>query len=97
MPLAYLGGAKSLAAVHTAMAEGFDCVAMGRALIHDPDLVNKYRVGEATASGCTACNRCIVMMYSPGGTSCVLREPNDASLNSTPATREPGAWKEIAS
>jgi 2,4-dienoyl-CoA reductase (NADPH2) len=85
MPLAYLGGAKSLAAVHTVMAEGFDCVAMGRALIHDPDLVNKYRAGAATESGCTACNRCIVMMYSPGGTSCVLREPNDATLNSTPA------------
>ena len=85
MPLAYLGGAKSLAGVRTAMAEGFDCVAMGRALIHDPDLVNKYRSGAATESGCTACNRCIVMMYSPGGTSCVLREPNDAVLNSRPA------------
>lgn len=85
MPLAYLGGVKSLAGVHRAMAEGFDCVAMGRALIHDPELVNRYRAGEATDSGCTACNRCIVMMYSPGGTSCVLRSPNDATLNSTPA------------
>jgi 2,4-dienoyl-CoA reductase-like NADH-dependent reductase (Old Yellow Enzyme family) len=85
MPLAYLGGAKSLAGVYMAMAEGFDCVAMGRALIHDPNLINQYRAGAATDSGCTACNRCIVMMYSPGGTSCVLREPNDATLNSTPA------------
>jgi 2,4-dienoyl-CoA reductase (NADPH2) len=67
------------------MAEGFECIVMGRALIHDPDLVNKYRAGTATESGCTACNRCIVMMYSPGGTSCVLREPNDAKLNQTPA------------
>ena len=85
MPLAYLGGAKSLASIHKAMAEGFDCVAMGRALIHDPDLINKYRLGTATESGCTACNRCVVMMYSPGGTSCVLRSPNDAILNSMPA------------
>jgi 2,4-dienoyl-CoA reductase (NADPH2) len=85
MPLAYLGGAKSLAGVHQAMAEGFDCVVMGRALIHDPDLVNKFRSGEATTSGCTACNECVVMMYTPGGTSCVLRPPNDAVLNSTPA------------
>ena len=85
MPLAYLGGVKSLAGVHQAMEEGFDCVAMGRALIHDPDLVNKYRAGVTKNSGCTACNRCIVMMYSPGGTSCVLRAPNDATLNSTPA------------
>ena len=85
LPLAYLGGVKSLASVHRAMAEGFECVVMGRALIHDPELVNKYRAGTATGSGCTACNRCIVMMYSPGGTSCVLREPNDPTLNQTPA------------
>jgi hypothetical protein len=57
----------------------------GGPLIHDPKLVNKYRAGTATESGCTACNRCIVMMYSPGGTSCVLREPNDPKLNQTPA------------
>ena len=85
MSLAYLGGVKSLAGVYQAMAEGFDCVALGRALIHDPELVNEYRAGRATESGCTACNRCIVMMYSPGGTSCVLRAPNDPILNSTPA------------
>ncbi|MDB5976984.1 MAG: NADH:flavin oxidoreductase [Nevskia sp.] len=85
MPLAYLGGVKSLAGVEQAMAEGFDCVVMARALIHDAQLVNKFRSGEATQSGCTACNECVVMMYTPGGTSCVLNAPNDAELNRTPA------------
>lgn len=85
MPLAYLGGAKSLAGVEALMADGFDCVVMGRALIHDAELVNKFRDGRATTSGCTACNRCVVMMYTPGGTSCVLHAPNDATLNHTPA------------
>lgn len=85
MPLAYLGGAKSMAGVAQAMADGFDCVAMGRALIHDPDLVNKFADGAATVSGCTACNECVVMMYSAGGTSCVLHAPNDAALNQAPA------------
>ena len=85
MPLAYLGGVKSVAGVRQAMDEGFDCVVMARALIHDPQLVNKFRSGEASVSGCTACNECVVMMYTPGGTSCVLREPNSAELNSTPA------------
>lgn len=85
MPLAYLGGAKSLAAVEQAVNEGFDCVAMGRALIHDPALVNKFRSGETAVSGCTACNQCVVMMYTAGGTSCVLHGPNDATLNQTPA------------
>jgi 2,4-dienoyl-CoA reductase (NADPH2) len=85
MPLAYLGGAKSWANIETAMAHGFDCVVMGRALIHDPGLVNQFRSGAVLASGCTSCNRCVVMMYSPGGTSCVLGEPNEAGLNQTPA------------
>jgi len=85
MPLAYLGGVTSMAGVEQAMAEGFDCVVMGRALIHDAQLVNKFRSGEATRSGCTACNECVVMMYTPGGTRCVLNAPNDAAQNATPA------------
>ncbi|MDE0855157.1 MAG: NADH:flavin oxidoreductase, partial [Nevskia sp.] len=85
MPLAFLGGVKSLAGVQQAMAEGFDCVVMARALIHDAQLVNKFRSGAVTVSGCTACNECVVMMYTPGGTSCVLGPPNDAGLNRTPA------------
>ena len=39
MPLAYLGGAKSMAGVEQAMDEGFDAVVMGRALIHDPEIL----------------------------------------------------------
>jgi len=85
MPLAYLGGAKSMAGVQQAMQDGFDCVVMGRALIHDPDLVNKFASGAATVSGCTACNQCVAMMYTPGGTSCVLHGPNDLALNQAPA------------
>lgn len=85
MPLAFLGGVKSVAGVEQAMAEGFDCVVMARALIHDPQLVNKFRSGEVTVSGCTACNECVVMMYTPGGTCCLLRGPNSAELNRTPA------------
>lgn len=85
MPLAYLGGAKSVAGVSQAMDDGFDCVVMGRALIHDPELVNKFRDGRADVSGCTACNECVVMMYTPGGTRCVLNPPDDVELNRMPA------------
>jgi 2,4-dienoyl-CoA reductase (NADPH2) len=81
MPLAYLGGAKSLAGAQQAMDEGFDAIVLGRALIFDSHFVNKLRNGSVTSSECTACNRCVAMMYSPGGTSCVLHAPGDASLN----------------
>jgi 2,4-dienoyl-CoA reductase-like NADH-dependent reductase (Old Yellow Enzyme family) len=93
LPLAYLGGARSLDGVRRVLAEGFDCVAMGRALIHDPELVNKFRDGRATVSGCTACNECVSMMYTAGGTRCVLTETRPeaelARLNQTPAAPSP--------
>ena len=85
LPLAYLGGVKSLANVETLLAEGFDAIALGRVLIHQADLINAFASGRQLESGCTSCNRCVAMMYTPGGTSCVLGEPGDAALNSTPA------------
>jgi len=85
LPLAYLGGVKSLANIETLLAEGFDAVALGRVLIHQADLVNAFASGAQLESGCTSCNRCVAMMYTPGGTSCVLGAPGDATLNSTPA------------
>jgi 2,4-dienoyl-CoA reductase-like NADH-dependent reductase (Old Yellow Enzyme family) len=81
MPLAYLGGVQSLAAAEQAMADGFETIALGRALVHDAQFVNKLQSGAVTESGCTACNRCVTMMYHPGGTSCVLGTPGDAALN----------------
>lgn len=81
MPLAYLGGVRGLESIERVMAEGFDAVAMGRALIAEPDHVAKLRGGAGRDSICTSCNRCVAMMYSPGGTSCVLGQPGDALLN----------------
>jgi 2,4-dienoyl-CoA reductase-like NADH-dependent reductase (Old Yellow Enzyme family) len=85
LPLAYLGGVKSLSNTEQVLAEGFDAVALGRVLIHQADLVNAFASGRVRESGCTSCNRCVAMMYTPGGTSCVLGEPGDAQLNATPA------------
>jgi len=81
MPLAYLGGVKSLDNAERAMAEGFDCVVMARALIHDTGLVNRFRSGETRQSGCTSCNRCVAYIYHPAGTRCVENPPNDPALN----------------
>jgi 2,4-dienoyl-CoA reductase-like NADH-dependent reductase (Old Yellow Enzyme family) len=85
MPLAYLGGVKSLANVGQLMAEGFDAITLGRVLIHQADFVDALASGRILTSGCTSCNRCVAMMYTPGGTSCVLGTPGDATLNATPA------------
>jgi 2,4-dienoyl-CoA reductase-like NADH-dependent reductase (Old Yellow Enzyme family) len=72
VPLVLLGGIVSLANIEKAMAEGFDFVAMGRALINDPGLIGKLERGEATRSACEPCNKCVAEMDRPGGVRCVL-------------------------
>ena len=84
-PLAYLGGVKSVAGIGQAMHDGFDAVVMGRALIHQPDLLRAFAAGTTERSGCTACNECIATMYTPGGTRCVLTGYDDSGLNRIPA------------
>jgi 2,4-dienoyl-CoA reductase (NADPH2) len=71
MPLVYLGGATSLEDLERTRSEGFDMVAMGRALIGEPDLIARYQAGHASVSQCTQCNRCIAEMDRPGGVLCV--------------------------
>jgi 2,4-dienoyl-CoA reductase-like NADH-dependent reductase (Old Yellow Enzyme family) len=71
VPLVLLGGCLSTASLEAAMREGFDFVAMGRALIADPDLVVRMADGRAERSRCTSCNRCVAEM-DRGGVRCVL-------------------------
>ncbi len=85
MPLAYLGGVKTLANVEQALQAGFEAVTLGRALVHDPQLIADFAAGKTLGSACTACNLCTAMMYTPGGTSCVLRTPGNPALNAQPA------------
>jgi 2,4-dienoyl-CoA reductase-like NADH-dependent reductase (Old Yellow Enzyme family) len=70
MPLVLLGGIKSRDDLDTAMREGFELAAMGRALIHDPELIGKYAAGLARESGCVPCNQCVAEMDREGGVCC---------------------------
>jgi 2,4-dienoyl-CoA reductase-like NADH-dependent reductase (Old Yellow Enzyme family) len=72
LPLMLLGGVTRLDTMERALAEGFDFVALGRALIRDPDLVRRMQAGELSASRCVPCNRCVIEMERDG-TRCVLR------------------------
>ena len=71
VPLVLLGGILSLVNMERAMDEGFDFVAMGRALIADPDLVRRMRRGDMARSRCISCNECVAEM-DRGGVRCVL-------------------------
>ena len=68
MPLILLGGINRRDTVLQAMAEGFEYVAMARALLREPDLVNRMQHGDAEAGTCIHCNRCMPTIYT--GTHC---------------------------
>jgi 2,4-dienoyl-CoA reductase-like NADH-dependent reductase (Old Yellow Enzyme family) len=72
LPLMLLGGVTRLDTMEGALDEGFELIAMGRALIRDPDLVLRMQAGELTGSRCVPCNQCMVEMER-GGTRCVMR------------------------
>jgi 4,4'-dithiodibutanoate disulfide reductase len=70
LPLVLLGGINRLETVRHAMAEGFEFVAMGRALLREPDLVRRFGAGLASDALCVHCNKCVATIYH--GTHCVL-------------------------
>ncbi len=73
MPLILLGGITNRETMDQAMAEGFDFVAMGRALLAEPDLINRIEADgdrHTVKSLCTHCNKCMPTIYSR--TLCVV-------------------------
>ncbi|KIU13538.1 NADH:flavin oxidoreductase, partial [Mycolicibacterium llatzerense] len=70
MPLILLGGITNRETMDLAMAEGFEFVAMGRALLAEPDLLNRIQADRSVKSGCTHCNLCMPTIYSH--THCVV-------------------------
>ena len=72
MPLILLGGINRLDTIERAIDLGFPFVAMARALLREPDLVDKMRKGASDESLCVHCNKCMPTIYS--GTRCVLVE-----------------------
>ena len=73
VPVILLGGINRLDTVVGALDEGFAFVAMARALLREPDLVNRMASGAADEGICIHCNRCMPTIYS--GTRCALDHP----------------------
>lgn len=75
LPLILLGGLNRLSSVRTAMQEGFDFVAMGRALLREPNLIARWARGDTSDGLCIHCNKCMATIYR--GTHCVLVPPEE--------------------
>jgi 2,4-dienoyl-CoA reductase-like NADH-dependent reductase (Old Yellow Enzyme family) len=70
MPLILLGGINKRSTIEGAIAAGFNFVAMGRALLREPDLVRRMQLDPTTEATCIHCNKCMPTIYT--GTHCVL-------------------------
>lgn len=71
MPLIYVGGVVSKSGIELVMKENFNMIALGRALIHDPDFILNIQNGSVEKSECNQCNICVAEM-DRGGVRCVL-------------------------
>jgi 2,4-dienoyl-CoA reductase-like NADH-dependent reductase (Old Yellow Enzyme family) len=78
LPMILLGGITDRPSMDLAMSEGFEFVAMGRALLREPDLVNRIAADPATPSLCIHSNRCMPTNFV--GTHCP--ELNEGSSRS---------------
>jgi len=85
LPMVLLGGITDRASMDLAMEEGFEFVAIGRALLREPDLVNRIAADATTPSLCIHCNRCVPTNFV--GTHCpVISEGTSRSATwGTPA------------
>jgi 2,4-dienoyl-CoA reductase-like NADH-dependent reductase (Old Yellow Enzyme family) len=84
LPLVLLGGVNRIDTVRRALDEGFAFVAMGRALLREPDLLARWQRGETAEALCIHCNKCMPTIYR--GTHCVLVPP-DRRPGHAPARR----------
>lgn len=64
MPLVYVGGLVSRSKIEEVLDDGFEAVQMARALIHEPDFVNRMLRDEQARCDCHHSNYCIARMYS---------------------------------
>jgi len=71
IPLVYVGGIISAEGIEKIMEAGFDMIAMGRALIAEPDFVKKIKENNKHRSPCDQCNICVGYMEKTG-IRCIL-------------------------
>lgn len=76
--LMLLGGINNYEHMQRGIDEGFDFVVMGRALLREPDLVNKVKADRGAQGLCIHCNKCMYTVF--GKTHCVF-EPDYARLS----------------
>ncbi|TDQ77352.1 NADH:flavin oxidoreductase [Sphingobacterium yanglingense] len=70
--LILLGGINDAVHIQRAMEEGFGFVALGRALLREPDLINRLKNNNQGQGFCIHCNKCMFSVYQT--TNCVFTQ-----------------------
>ncbi len=79
LPLVYVGGIVSRTAAEKVLSEGFQFVALARALVKEPNFVNLIRNDPDHVSPCLECgpqNLCVATMYD-GEMTCPYKGPQE--------------------
>ena len=67
IPVILVGGIRSLSIIDYLLENGFaDLISMSRVFISEPDIVLKFKSGEAKKARCVSCNLC----FDPEGVRC---------------------------
>ncbi len=75
IPVILVGGMNSISTINKAMNEGFEWIAIARALIENPRFVNDLQNEVIQKSACTICNYCVAKMYTEE-MACHLHQAN---------------------
>lgn len=68
--LILLGGINTFEHMAIAKEEGFSMIAMGRALLREPDIINKIKANPNEAGRCIHCNKCMFSVFTT--TNCIF-------------------------
>jgi 2,4-dienoyl-CoA reductase-like NADH-dependent reductase (Old Yellow Enzyme family) len=64
LPLVYVGGVASRQAADEVLSKGFEAIALARALIREPDFVNRLQREAQGDAVCDHCNHCAARIYT---------------------------------
>lgn len=92
LPMILLGGITDREIMDRGMAEGFQFVAMARALLREPDLINRMRDEPRTTSLCNHNNRCMTSIFG-STTRCVLAPEQHPERSAAPSGGHDGDRK----
>jgi len=78
-PVLSVGGFRSFEVARQAVADGLDGIALSRPFIWEPDLAQRWQMGDTSRAKCISCNGCFRPGLKEGGIRCVVAEKSSVT------------------